>query len=457
MYDPISDASMPTTFKRPDSFWAAANTEQTQLFLPQSADIETDVAIIGGGFTGLSTALHLRKDFGVSCTVIEANQPAWGASGRNGGFVLPGTGRLGVKQLEQKWGKQSAQAIYHDYLESVDNVKALVDTTGNSSQRIACDYSQGGYLKLAHKPELVEGLHAQANLLSSDFGDAIVALNSKQIKAQYLQGATAYGGIYYPNAFSVNPWKLCQGIAQSAHQHGAQILGNTAVLSTEYKHAEHHIHTNNGVIKAKRLVLASNAYGLRKLHSAIKDRMFPVMSSILVTKPLTDQQLALIGMHKGLMVMDTRTLKYYYRLLPDKRLLFGGRGPITGKEANKTHSKTQLLAGLRATFQQLEGLEIDHFWSGWVSVSLDDYPRIYNDKNHNVFYSGGYCGAGLAFSIQAGKRLAQLMCAPHELPKLPYWKTPLKPFPVAGLRRSALRAFYAFEAIKSNFRKPKTK
>jgi glycine/D-amino acid oxidase-like deaminating enzyme len=451
-YDPISDRTTPTHHNVPESFWANDVKEGMHLYPPLPASslasansVETDVAIIGGGFTGLSTALHLQKHFGMNCTVIEANQPGWGASGRNGGFVLPGTGRLGVQQLEQKWGKAAAQAIYIDYLNSVNNVKDIVASF--LKEGIDCDYSQGGYLKLAHKAALVEGLHAQASLLSNDFGDSIIPLSREQISDKYLAGAHAYGGIYYPNAFSVNPWKLCQGIAHLASRHGTEIVGNTAFISSEYKAGKHHIQTSSGAITAKALVLATNAYGLRKLHPLLTDRMFPVMSSILVTQPLTNKQLSALGMHKGLMVMDTRSLKYYYRLLPNNRLLFGGRGAVKGKNANDGLSQQKLFTALQGTFPSLHGLAIDKFWSGWVSVSFDDYPRIHHDKSSNTFYSGGYCGAGLAFSIQAGKRIAQLMCAPDELPDLPYWETPLKRFPFANLRRPALSAFYAWEGF----------
>ena len=176
--------------------------------------------------------------------------------------------------------------------------------------------------------------------------------------------------------------------------------------------------------------------------------MFPVISSVMVTKPLNDEQLQTIGMRSGLMVMDTRPLKYYYRLLPDKRLLFGGRGAIKGADANKNKYLKALQIGLEHTFPSLSDMAVDRFWSGWVSVSLDDYPRIYHDKAANIAYSGGYCGAGLAFSLQSGKRLAQLICEPNALPDLPYWQSPLRQFPLARLRRPALSGFYAWQALK---------
>lgn len=461
MYDPISDASIPNQLSSPESYWANDSASQLQ-YAPLRGDIETDVAIIGGGYTGLSAALHLSKNFGRKALVIEANQPGWGCSGRNGGFVLPGTGRLSVNQLCQKWGANTAKAIYEDYLGSVNLVKNILDASPKRAK--LCEYTQGGYLKLAHRPQLLSNLHAQATLLNDEFGDDIIALSASDVKQNYLSatqnlsnsgseaGMPIYGGIYYPQAFGLNPWQLCQLLAAQASDEGAKIVGNTSVLKCERLGYQHYIRTQQGNVVANTLILASNAYGQRSLHTAIKDRLFPVMSSILVTSVLNDAQLSALGMRSGLMLMDTRPLKYYYRLLPNNRLLFGARGAIKGKHADTAKSQQKLFKGLVSTFPQLRELSIEKFWSGWVAVSLDDYPRVYHDRQNHLLYSGGYCGAGLAFSIQAGMRLAQLLCAPDQLPDLPYWNSALKRFPFAGLRRSALSGLYAWENVKSKFK-----
>jgi glycine/D-amino acid oxidase-like deaminating enzyme len=450
MYDPIVDTVMPVGQDKPTSFWALNSDSPHPTYPHSNTDIETDVAIIGGGYTGLSAALHLSKTHKVDCTLLEANHPGWGCSGRNGGFVLPGTGRLSVQQITNRWGKSKAQAIYSDYLSSVDDVKLIIEQS-KMQHGLDCQMTDGGYLKLAHKASFVEKLHAQAHLLNTDYGDAIIPLSGAEIEQDYLSGMPSYGGVFYPKAFGVNPWLLSQGIAKQASAAGAKIIGNTAVLTCKRQNNKHYIQTNHGVVTAKHLIVATNGYGLRKLHTNLTDRMFPVLSSILVTPPLSQEQLQSIGMRAGLMVMDTRPLKYYYRLLPDNRLLFGGRGALSGKNANTHKSQQQLLSGLRATFSQLGDIEIDQFWSGWVSVSLDDYPRIHHDRAAKLSYSGGYCGSGLAFSIQAGKRLSQQLCAPSELPDLPYFTTPLKRFPLASCRRTALQAFYMWEGLKTKF------
>ena len=440
MYDPLIDSTPPSRFEHPDSFWVQG--QKINKYRQLQGDQHTDVAIIGGGYTGLSCALHLAEQFNIDCTIVEANQPGWGCSGRNGGFVLPGTGRLGIEQVARKWGKGIGEAAHEEYLASINLVSELI-TSG-----IECEQALGGYLKLAHKPSLVDSLHQQAKMLSDDYGDSIVPLSANDINTHYVSGTQAFGGIFYPNAYGINPWLLCQGLASRATSSGAKVYGNSAVTRCEQLDNTHVIHTANGRVTAKTLIIATNAYGQRSLLPTLKDKMFPVISSIIVTQPLSKAQIEAVGMRAGLMVMDTRPLKYYYRLLPDNRLLFGGRGAIKGADANKDEYRFALQSGLQQTFPNLSEVAIDTFWSGWVSVSLDDYPRVYHDKPNNILYSGGYCGAGLAFSIQAGKRLAQMLVKPESLPDLPYWQSPLKHFPMASLRRPALQGFYAWQALK---------
>jgi glycine/D-amino acid oxidase-like deaminating enzyme len=440
MYDPLADKQPPSDEIKPDSFWA--KDKQPYEYEPLIGEHKADVVIVGGGYTGLSCALSLAKEYGVECAVVEANQPGWGCSGRNGGFVLPGTGRLSVKQMRERWGKSISQAIYREYLDSIASVENLI------SDGIECERSAGGYLKLAHKASLLDDLHRQAAELGSEYGDSIVPLTASDISNSYLSGTQSFGGIYYPNAVGINPWMLCQGLAKKAQDAGVKIYGNSPISECSRRNKKHILQSNEGLITSNTLIVATNGYGQRQLNCQLKDRMFPVLSSIIVTEPLSPEQLLSIGMAEGLMVMDTRPLKYYYRILPDNRLLFGGRGAIKGKHANQMKYQKGLKDGLMSTFPNLTDIKISAFWSGWVSVSLDDYPRIYHDTFSQTLYSGGYCGAGLAFSIHAGKRLAQLYCAPEQLPALPFWASPLKKFPMASARRPALQAFYAWEALK---------
>ncbi|WP_100644637.1 NAD(P)/FAD-dependent oxidoreductase [Alteromonas facilis] len=440
MYDPLVNSLPPSEYVKPDSFWA--DGFEPSHFPQLEGNVDTDVAIIGGGYTGLSAAYHLANQYGVKCCIVEANQPGWGCSGRNGGFVLPGSGRLGVEQLRKRFGQAMSQTLYAEYLSSIDSVDQLIEAG------IECDKVQGGYLKVAHSEGAMQQLQALAGMLSQQYNNDIEVVNADEVREQYLAGTSSHGGIYFPSAFAINPWRLCKGLAGLAEKAGANIYGHSPVNNVISEAKQHRLITAKGEVRAKHLIVASNAYGQRKLIPQLKDRLFPVLSSILVTPPLTDAQIAAIGMSKGLMVMDTRPMKYYYRLLPDNRLLFGGRGAVYGKDANEQVYKEGLLKGLQDTFPALRDVSIDKFWSGWVDISFDDFPRIYHQQQSRILYSAGYCGSGLAFSIHAGKRLTQLLMAPETLSSLPFWQTPLKRFPFAFARRPALQFYYWWQQHK---------
>ncbi|WP_233143798.1 NAD(P)/FAD-dependent oxidoreductase [Colwellia chukchiensis] len=167
------------------------------------------------------------------------------------------------------------------------------------------------------------------------------------------------------------------------------------------------LHTPNGIVRADKVVIATNGYTPKNFHHLTTDRTLPVLSQIIVTEPLTPEQLAACNFLTANVVMDTRALKYYYRKLPDNRILFGGRGAITGKSADDPYYAQRLLSVLKTSFPALAGLNYSYARSGWICMALDDLPHIHQNQQQSVFYSMGYCGSGVSFSVQAGKRLAE--------------------------------------------------
>ncbi|GAC15059.1 NAD(P)/FAD-dependent oxidoreductase [Aliiglaciecola lipolytica] len=442
MYDPIVEPYPQSWQQYPDSYWARSITtfpETTSLV----NDIQADVAIIGAGYTGLSCAYHLAKQYGKSVVVLEANDPGWGCSGRNAGFVLPGTGRLSLTDMEVKWGEAKAYGVFQEYMESIDCVNDFIE-----KGQIDCDKTPGGYLKLAHKRAKVAGLREQAEKLNERYGESVSFVCSKDVSRSFLKSANMYGGIYFDKSFAVNPMKLVLGYYQMATEAGVKTFSNSPVINWQSKSNHQCLYTQNGRVTAEKVIIASNGYTGKKMHSLVNNCHFPVLSSIIVTRPLSSEELESIQIKAGLMAMDTRRMKYYYRLLPDNRILFGGRGAISGKKADNPKHKKRLTEGLKQTFPILNGIEIDYFWSGWVSATYDNYPRIHHNKDKTVYYSMGYCGSGLAFSSLAGKRLAQSMYEPELLPDLPFWQSPLRKFPFSRFRRVGLSAYYTLASLR---------
>jgi glycine/D-amino acid oxidase-like deaminating enzyme len=440
MYDPIIETHPQPGQGHPNSYWARDVTLGENQSL--ETDTEAEVVIIGAGYTGLSAAYHLAKEHKVQATVIDANDIGWGCSGRNAGFVLPGTGRLSLLQIREKWGHDISQHMYHEFQDAIDTVTHLMQE-GN----IECDFLQGGYLRVAHKKELAEDMLRNVDRLQELFSQNVEYKSAEQIGEQFMQNERAFGAMYYPNGFALNPLKLVQGYAKLATQNAVKIHSNSPLIEWRKNNDKHHLLTPKGSITCKKVIIATNGYTGTRLHPSLKNRHFPVLSSIIVTRKLNQAELDALKLKIGLMVMDTRALKYYYRLLPDGRLLFGGRGAIRGKDANQQCYSKHLLTALIDTFPQLGNITLDYFWSGWVSVSYDDYPRIWGNEDDSVYYAMGYCGSGVSFATQAGKRLAQKVTK-QTLPNIPIMQSSLSQFPFAPFRRVGLSLYYRWTKFK---------
>lgn len=442
MYDPLIESYPKPWQGYPSSYWASG------IGLPQESalkqDINAEVTVIGAGYTGLTAAYQLARKHNVSVAVLEANEAGWGCSGRNAGFVLAGTGRLSLNQIADKWGLQTSRLVHKEYAQSIDSVNRMI-TQGN----IQCDRTTGGYLRLAHNKEQSLAIQQQASTLQNTYLDPVEYLDKAQVDAEFLKAEHNFGGIYYPKSFAVNPLKLAQGYHKMALSSGAKVFTNSPAIDWQQRGSQHHIRTPQGSVTSDKVIVATNGYSSNKIHPLVSNRHFPVLSSIIVTRPLSPKEIASIGIKSGLMAMDTRTMKYYYRLLPDNRILFGGRGAIKGKDAEHQVYSERLVQGLIGTFPSLKRISVAYFWSGWVSVSYDDYPRIWQSEDESVHYAMGYCGSGLAFATQAGKRLAQKVVGQSNLPNLPFWQSELRKFPLAPMRRLGLRAFYKWAALKS--------
>lgn len=438
MYDPLKDSTPGCNESYPEHYWAPENTDTK--FTALTEDKKSDVVVIGSGFTGLVCAYYLAHEFDRNVILLEANQLAWGCSGRNAGFVLKSTGRLSLADIHRKWGEDIAKGMYDEYQGAVDLLNELIDKID-----IDCEVMRKGYLKIAHKPSLSDSLKQQAGFLQKQFGDSVQYIEGDAVKA-HINADYAKCALFYPDSFALNPMKLAQGYADLAVKAGVTIHTGSPVINISSKDGKHFVETAKARIECHDVVIATNGYTPKKFHQLLDNRTLPVLSSIIVTEPLTEEQLAMCGMDIGLQVMDTRELKYYYRILPDRRILFGGRGAIQGKNANHPIFKQRLRQGLVTAFPLLADIQVDYFWSGWISVSIDDMPRIWSEDG--IHYATGYCGAGVSFTAQAGKRLAQRVVGEKIPSHLPLYNSPLKKFPMAQFRRMGQWGFYQYGRFK---------
>jgi glycine/D-amino acid oxidase-like deaminating enzyme len=450
MYDPLKHKSPGQGAAYPNSYWANHSGDKPQDDGAINADIEVDVAIIGGGYTGLSCALHLAKEHKLKSHIIEANQTAWGCSGRNAGFILKSTGRKPYSSMIKQWGLEVAKGLYNEVCEGVETVNHLI-----TEANIDCQPQSKGYLRVAHKPSMLKGLINQSAMLKKEFNYSCEILSTEQIKAEYFDSQNTYGAIKFDDGYGINPLKLAWGYQQFAQKLGVKV--HTASPVTHWQKVGHGVNakqkliTPNGIVTANKVVIATNGYTPQGFHSSVNNRTLPVLSQIIVTEPLTEQQLTEANFLTDNVVMDTRALKYYFRKLPDNRILFGGRGAISGKDADDPYFANRLLNVLKENFPALNDIKYDYSWSGWISISLDDLPHICQaDDQENIFYSMGYCGNGVSFAVQAGKRLAERV-AGIKMPNLPYFNQPLPLFPFAQFRRVGQWGYFHYGKVKDKF------
>lgn len=437
MYDPLTSQTIPAFHEAGmATYWQAVTPfpDTDSVALPAQAD----VVVIGAGYTGLNAAVTLAKDYNKQVVLLEAGSIGAGASSRNAGFLLPGTGRLGFQDYRNKFGVDVAQAVQNEFAASISHVHQAIDASDYH-----CDFTHARYLRVAHNAKAAQTLQQQQPAYQPTLLDA-EWLTADTLKQQIPGLPWGHGGLALTPAAALNPRALTAVYLEQAKAAGVSVVtGHPVTHWQALADGLHQLEAAGSTIRCQQVLVCTNGYLPGQPFADIAQRQFPVLSSILVSRPLNAVEQQMLGLTVNDLVMDTRLLKYYYRLLPDGRILFGGRGAVRGKDADSGRQRQRLERALVQTFPQLEGLYADYFWSGWISVALDSLPRVFSPST-GVYTSAGYCGAGVAFASLAGKRLAQL-AAGETLPALPFYQSPLPKYPMPQLRRVALRGLYQWQ------------
>jgi len=386
-----------------ESYW----TDSAPLYVSPTHELpgRVDVAIVGGGFTGLSAALVLAKR-GASVVVLEAGPHAAAeASGRNGGHVNNG---LAVDYIDvaARVGVERARAWYHAYDDAVDTVARLV-----AEEQIACDFKRRGKLKLATRPGQMESLKRSAGRLIADGVDHDVAiLDADQVRAE-IHSERFHGGLLYKRSAQMHMGHFAHGLALAAARHGAIIRTGTEVRRLERiadTHA-HRVHTAHGTVLAKQVLLATGAsrHGSYRTFGWLRRRIVPIGSFIVVTEPLgAERAAALLAEQRT--YTTVANIHHYFRMTADHRLVFGGRArfAISSPQSDSTSGEI-LRAGLIQTFPQLKDVRLDYCWGGLVDVTRDRLPQA--GERDGLYYSMGYSGHGTQMSVHMGQCMAAVM------------------------------------------------
>ncbi len=363
-----------------------------------------DVAVIGSGFTGLSAARTLTK-LGANVAVLESETIGWGASSRNGGMVLTGL-KLGVNRLISMYGRERTQRMYAASLESIDCVEQIV-----REDAIDCDFSRCGHLEVACKQKHFDDYARQAEVIAREFNHKLRVVQKTDLGSEI--GSTIYfGGMVDEISAGCNPARYVAGLAKAAMKGGAQVFEHTRVqsIARDSRQGEDgwKISTSGGPLWAHEIFVATSGYTGR-VTPALQKKIIPIGSFIITSEVLPEKLARELSPHNR-MIYDSKNYLYYYRLTPDRRMLFGGRAAFFPETHQTIRRSAEILRrGMIEVYPQLADAKIDYVWGGTLDFAFDIMPHA--GQLDGMYYAVGYAGHGVAMATYQGQKVAELMAA----------------------------------------------
>jgi sarcosine oxidase len=406
------------------SLWAAS------AFVPEfdapalNGEKRVELAVVGGGFTGLSVALH-SAERGASVAVLEAGEIGYGASGRNGGQVNPGV-KLDEATLAARFG-EAGRGLHRLAQDAPDFLNDLIARKGLRAQ-----WRRPGLIRLAHNAAALATVRRAAETLRKA-GVAVEDLDAASVERRV--GTSRYpGGLFDPRGASVHPLDLVREMARAAGEAGAAIHAHSPAMQLKRDGGLWRVVTPQGALLARKVVVATNAYsdGLVK---GLAQSLLPVNSFQVATAPLG--ALAEKLLPGGETVYDSRRLVLYFRKSPDQRLVMGGRASFSSARATsgQVADYSVLESVLHGVFPDLRDAAIEYRWTGLVGITLDYLPH-YHALDDDLHVLVGYNGRGVALSHRLGAWLADRLTGSQEKTEIP--ATPIRPFPLHRFRAPIL-------------------
>lgn len=405
-----------------NSLWTAT-VNPSPSYPPLRGETRAEVAVVGGGFTGLSAALHLAEK-GLSVALLEAEQPGWGASGRNGGQVIAGL-KHDPDELVAAFGPELGARMVRFAGEAPDLVFSLIEKHG-----IDCAPLRTGWIQPAHN---AAGLATSSRRVEQwqRRGAPVRSLTKEEVTG--LVGSEAYcGGLLDERGGSIHPLNYALGLAAVAVDAGAKLFGASKVERLQRRGDGFCLQTTQGQLLADQVLLCTNGYS-GGLSEPLRRSLVPVCSVQVATKPLPDRLRRSI-LPEGQVASDTRRLLLYYRLDPQGRLIMGGRGAYG--ERGVAGQQERLRTAALALFPQLGPVEWAHHWGGFVAMTADHLPHLHQVAP-GITAALGYNGRGVAMATALGRLSAERLAGAPDR-DLDWPVTGVKPIPLHVLRRPAV-------------------
>jgi len=377
------------------TFWL--DTVEIPAPAPRQFPQRVDVAIIGAGYTGLSAARSLARG-GASVAVLESQTVGWGASSRNGGMVLTGL-KLPAATLLSRYGKELTARMYAAALESIDFVEQLV-----REENITCDFSRCGHLEVACKPKHFDDFRRSAEETARHFGHQQRLIPKEQLQCE-IGSAIYHGGLVDDSSAGVNPARYVAGLSRAAEHAGAAIFEHSHVDEIQREGAQGwKIATARGTLRAQNVFVATSGYTSR-VTPTLQKRIIPIGSYIIVTEILPEKLAAELS-PRNRMIYDSKNYLYYYRLTPDRRMLFGGRAAFFPETSSTIRRSADILRrGMLSVYPQLRDVKIEYVWGGTLDFAFDIMPHA--GQLDGLHFSLGYAGHGVGMSTYLGDKIAQ--------------------------------------------------
>ena len=423
----------------PGSLWAAT-APSAPSYPPLEGERSAELCVVGGGFTGLSTALHTAES-GADVVLLEAAEPGWGAAGRNGGQVIPGL-KLEPDDLERRFGAERGRRLSEFVGSAPDLVFKLI-----TRHQIDCNARRDGWIRAIHSPSGIPKEEDRVRQWQERDAD-VEMLDERQVAAllgtaEYVAGSLdRRGGWLQPLAFA-------RGLAEAAGLAGARLHAASPAIRIDRSSDRWRVETPSGSVTARQVFVCTNAY-TDGLWPRLSRSLIPVLSGQVATEPLSEAQRAAI-LPNGHAASDTRRLLRYFCIDPGGRLVMGGRGGF--RETEERVFYRHIVASIQRMFPSARSAKLEFFWCGRVAVTLDHLPHIL-ELGPGLWAGGGYNGRGVAMATAMGRLLAD--CADGAAPeKLPLPLTKPRPLPFHGLRRPAVELAVAWKRLLDAWESPR--
>ena len=377
-----------------------------------------EVAVIGGGYTGLSSARTLAKQ-GVKVAVLEANTIGWGASSRNGGMVLTGL-KLGMQSVMKKYGRDIAKRLFQCSLASIDTVEQIV-----KEENIDCGFQRYGHLLMANKPKHYDALKKEIEFMGKEFNHRLHLLSKDEQHAE-IGSDIYYGALVDECSGGLNPAQYVSGLALAAEKAGATLHARARVKKLERRANRFVLETERGSLSAESVLVATSGY-TGNVTRKLQKKVIPIGSFIIATERLPDELTKQL-IPNGRMIFDSMHYLNYFRLWED-RMIFGGRAAFFPETSKTIQRSAEILRKeMIDVYPQLKDVKIEYVWGGTLDFAFD--MMTHAGEIDGIYYSLGYAGHGVAMATYLGMTVAEAMMQGN-IKEHPFNLFPFPPAPLA--------------------------